>query len=110
MERAAVSCPVAGRLLVLAEAEPYILVTMEITLPKIAALMVALVQVGINLAEPGSSPGSLLGGVVWPGFCLSFIWFPEYYGSFTGYVGRGGMIDTETRRTHPPTVQFGPSG
>lgn len=27
---------------------------------------------------------------------LALIWFPEQVGSFTGYVGRGGNIDTET--------------
>jgi hypothetical protein len=27
---------------------------------------------------------------------LALIWFPEQLGSFTGYVGRGGSIDTET--------------
>jgi hypothetical protein len=31
---------------------------------------------------------------------LALIWFPEDLGSFTGYVGRGGDIDTET----PPAV------
>ena len=27
---------------------------------------------------------------------LSLIWFPDPIGSFTGYVGRGGRVDTET--------------
>jgi hypothetical protein len=27
---------------------------------------------------------------------LALSWFPEELGSFTGYVGRGGRIDTET--------------
>jgi hypothetical protein len=27
---------------------------------------------------------------------LALIWFPEQLGSFTGYVGRGGNIDTPT--------------
>lgn len=27
---------------------------------------------------------------------LALIWFPDEIGSFTGYVGRGGNIDTET--------------
>ena len=27
---------------------------------------------------------------------LALIWFPEPLGDFTGYVGRGGMIDTPT--------------
>ena len=26
---------------------------------------------------------------------LALIWFPDAIGSFTGYVGRGGRIDTE---------------
>jgi hypothetical protein len=26
---------------------------------------------------------------------LAIIWFPDAIGSFTGYVGRGGRIDTE---------------
>jgi hypothetical protein len=27
---------------------------------------------------------------------LSLIWFPDAIGSFTGYVGRGGRVDTES--------------
>lgn len=27
---------------------------------------------------------------------LTLIWFPDELGSFTGYVGKGGNIDTET--------------
>jgi hypothetical protein len=34
---------------------------------------------------------------------LALIWFSEELGSFTGYVGRGGDIDTETP---PPLVAF----
>ena len=27
---------------------------------------------------------------------LALIWFPDYFGDFTGYVGRGASIDSET--------------
>ena len=40
---------------------------------------------------------------MWPCLPLALVWFPEFFGSFTGYVGRGGNIDTES----PPWLVAG---
>ncbi|MCX7413268.1 MAG: hypothetical protein NTW36_07510 [Planctomycetia bacterium] len=44
-----------------------------------------------NGATPNVVKGSL--GLLLP---MALIWFPDAIGGFTGYVGRGGRIDTET--------------
>lgn len=69
---------------------------MQITIGKILALLIALGYVVAMLVHDG---GVTFGGVK---VCvalllpLTLIWFPDELGSFTGYVGRGGNIDTET--------------
>jgi hypothetical protein len=77
---------------------------MEITIGKFLSLVIAigyLVMAAIDMAlsEQGITY-HLLGFVVILLFPLALIWFPEELGSFTGYVGRGGYIDTES----PPAL------
>ena len=43
-------------------------------------------------SSPGKSPSCVLGVV----FSLCLIWFGDAIGSFTGYIGRGGDINTES--------------
>jgi hypothetical protein len=63
---------------------------------KIVALLIAIGNVvAMIVAEHGITKGSLAGGALLL-LPLALIWFPEQPGSFTGYVGRGGDIDTET--------------
>ena len=54
---------------------------------------------GTGLQDSGSME-EINAGVISPCvyllFPLGLIWFPEVAGSFTGYIGRGGNIDTET--------------
>jgi hypothetical protein len=49
----------------------------------------------MTVAEHGITKGTLAGGALLL-IPLGCIWFPEQLGSYTGYVGRGGDIDTET--------------
>jgi hypothetical protein len=63
---------------------------------KIVALMIGVLYVVFAIAQEGrlSTPvGKLVVAVLFP---LALIWFPTEVGSVTGYVGRGGRIDTET--------------
>ena len=69
--------------------------TTRITIGRISGLLIALgylvamiVMEGFNLALAKSGLALLLP--------LALIWFPDELGSFTGYVGRGGNIQTET--------------
>jgi len=63
---------------------------------RIAALLIAIGYfIAMIVAEHGITKGSLAGGALLL-LPLALIWFPEQLGSFTGYVGRGGDIDTET--------------
>jgi hypothetical protein len=63
---------------------------------RIAALLIAIgYSIAMIVAEHGITKGSLAGGALLL-LPLALIWFPEQLGSFTGYVGRGGDIDTET--------------
>lgn len=71
-------------------------VAVEITIGKILALLIAIgYAVGTAVHAHGVTP-DLVGGCVILLLPLALIWFPEEMGSFTGYVGRGGSIDTET--------------
>lgn len=63
---------------------------------KIVAILIAVGYfIAMIVAEHGITKGSLAGGALLL-LPLALIWFPEQLGSFTGYVGRGGDIDTET--------------
>jgi hypothetical protein len=68
-------------------------VSMEITFTKILSLVIAAGYVLAAIAYAGWGAIQLGVALLLP---LALIWFPEEIGSFTGYVGRGGMIDQET--------------
>ena len=58
--------------------------------------MVALgyvIAAGVSAGGIGNGLLYVCGYLLFP---LALIWFPEQLGSLTGYVGRGGNIDTET--------------
>ena len=58
----------------------------RLTRPKIAALVIVL---GYCIYHGSPIPALIF---LWP---LSFIWFPEFWGSFTGYI-RGPYIDKKS--------------
>ena len=71
---------------------------MSISIESISKLLSLLVALGYLIAG-GIASGSLGGLPVmcfYLAFPLALIWFPEYFGAMTGYVGQGGRIDTET--------------
>ena len=69
---------------------------MQITIGKILTLLIAIgYAVGMVVDAHGVTPDVAKGCVVLL-LPLALIWFPEELGSVTGYVGRGGNIDTET--------------
>ena len=73
---------------------------MHITKSKLLALLIAAVYVGLAARSEDARIDDILamaGALLFP---LALIWFPEALGSMTGYVGRGGYIDTET----PPAL------
>lgn len=74
--------------------------SMEITIGKILALLIAIAYLVIGIISEYLSEGYVgfevlvvAAALVFP---LALIWFPDEMGSFTGYVGRGGWIDNET--------------
>ena len=70
---------------------------MRLTLPKIAALIVAVSYVVVCVRDPersGMRPEDLRYFLVLL-FPLALIWFPEVIGSATGFIGHG-AIDYET--------------
>lgn len=70
------------------------------TKSRIAALIVAVVWLAPAMVQQGAltvAVGKLALVLLLP---LALIWFPEELGSFTGYIGRGRRIDTET----PPVL------
>lgn len=69
---------------------------MPITIGRVLSLLVALAYLaGAVVAEQRLSPAIVVFSavVLLP---LGMIWFPDEVGSFTGYVGRGGYIDSDT--------------
>ena len=74
---------------------------MEITISKIAAVVIAIgyaIAIVVNVGFKIHATSALLLAVP-----LALIWFPEELGSYTGYVSRGSTIDTET----PPFIVAG---
>lgn len=73
---------------------------MRITFGKVLSLVIALAYVTIAIVSEISTRHGLTSAI--PVLCavllmpLALIWFPEELGSFTGYLGRGGRIDTES--------------
>ena len=70
---------------------------MRVTLPKIAALLVASGYVAISVAGVAGSPSARheLAYLLLLLFPLALIWFPEAIGSATGFIGHG-FVDRET--------------
>ena len=68
---------------------------MEVTKGKLLSVVVAVAYV-IYLIAAGASLGAT-GVISLPLLLpLSLIWFPDEFGDFTGYVGRGGNIRTKS--------------
>jgi uncharacterized membrane protein YccF (DUF307 family) len=63
---------------------------------KIGAVLVAIGYVLATAISERAVNSSVIGVCVLSLASLALIWFPEEIGSYTGYVGRGGSIDTET--------------
>ncbi|MBL9081817.1 MAG: hypothetical protein JNK76_08435 [Planctomycetales bacterium] len=63
-------------------------------------MIVAVVLLSLAIAQKGALtvPVGKLGLVLL--LPLALIWFPEEFGSFTGYIGHGRRIDAET----PPVL------
>ena len=69
---------------------------MPLLIGRVLSLLIALgYVVGLFLAADEINAGFLC-PCVYLLFPLALIWFPEQVGEFTGYVGRGGNIDTES--------------
>ena len=69
---------------------------MQITSGKIVGLVVALGSVVAMVVSAGGATADVVKGCAVLLLPLALIWFPEEIGGFTGYVGRGGDIDSET--------------
>lgn len=69
---------------------------MQITIGKILALLIALGYLIAMAIHAGSVTVEVFKGFVALLLPLALIWFPDGLGSMTGYVGRGGNINTET--------------
>lgn len=66
------------------------------TTSKFVAVVIAVLCIVLAFAREGhlsASVGKLVIVLLLP---LALIWFPDELGSFTGYIGRGGRIGTET--------------
>ena len=69
---------------------------MQITIGKILALLIALGYVIAIIVHAGSITVEVIKGSIVLLLPLALIWFPDELGGMTGYVGRGGNINTET--------------
>ena len=69
---------------------------MQITIGKILGLIIALGYAVAMIVHAGGVTVDVVKGCVALLLPLALIWFPNELGGFTGYVGRGGNINTET--------------
>jgi len=69
---------------------------MQISLGKIFGLVIVLAYAVIIIATEGGITENALKGCAVLVLPLVLIWFPDELGSFTGYIGHGGNINTET--------------
>jgi hypothetical protein len=69
---------------------------MQITLGRLLSLLIAIGYAVLVISQEGGLTETGVKVCVSLLLPLALIWFPEELGSMTGYVGRGGNIDTET--------------
>jgi hypothetical protein len=69
---------------------------MRISPGKMVAGLIALTWCGVMIMQAGRVTPDVVKSALGLLVPLVLIWFPEQLGSFTGYVGRGGNIDTPT--------------
>jgi hypothetical protein len=69
---------------------------MKITIGKLVSLLIAAAFGCVMIIESHGVTFDMVRTSIILLIPLSLIWFPEEIGSFTGYVGRGGNVDTET--------------
>ena len=69
---------------------------MQITIGKILGLLIALGYAIAMIVHAGGITLQVFKGCAVLLLPLALIWFPDELGSLTGYVGRGGNINTET--------------
>ena len=69
---------------------------MQITVGKILGLVIALAYAVFIVVTEGGMTENAFKGCAFLALPLALIWFPDELGSMTGYVGRGGDINTET--------------
>jgi hypothetical protein len=69
---------------------------MEITIAKVLGLLIALGYAVGMIVHAGGVTVDVFKGCVALLLPLALIWFPDELGKLTGYVGRGGNINTET--------------
>lgn len=69
---------------------------MQVTIGKLLALLIALGYAIAMVVHFGGVTVDVVKGVVVLLLPLALIWFPDELGSLTGYVGKGGNINTET--------------
>ena len=69
---------------------------MQVTIAKLLSLVIALVYAVLLIVDQGGITETAFKGCAVLLLPLALIWFPDELGSMTGYVGRGGNIDTET--------------
>jgi hypothetical protein len=70
----------------------------QVTTAKLLSLVIAVVYAALLIAN--QSAETAFKGCAVLLLPLALIWFPDQLGGMTGYVGRGGNIDTET----PPVL------
>lgn len=69
---------------------------MQITIGKLLSLLIAVAYTAAMIFQEHGITFWVVRASLVLLIPLGLIWFPEEIGSFTGYVGRGGNIDTET--------------
>jgi len=67
---------------------------MQVTIGKLLSLLITLGYVIAYIVASGGIEVGVLRLCVYLLIPLALIWFPDELGGFTGYIGRGGNIDT----------------
>jgi hypothetical protein len=69
---------------------------MQVSISKLLSLMIALAYAVLLVVTQGGLTETAFKSCAVLLLPLALIWFPDELGSMTGYIGRGGNIDTET--------------